>query len=114
LLYGEYARLAPADPRIHSNNMYLEVLAGGGLVGGVAFAWLMWRAARTVALAVRRGPSAHEAMAAASIAAACAAIALHGMLDSFLSFTPTYILMTVTLALASTCGALNSKHANRF
>jgi hypothetical protein len=69
LLYGTYAGLVPADPRIHSNNMYLEVLVGG-------------------------------------IAAACAAIALHGMLDSFLSFTPTYVLIAVTLALASRARAV--------
>lgn len=105
LLYGAYARLVPADPRIHSNNMYLEVLAGGGLVGGLAFAWLMWRAARSVLDALRLAVGRHEAMAAAGIAAACAAIALHGTLDSFLSFTPTYVLIAVTLALASTGGA---------
>jgi hypothetical protein len=103
LLYGTYSGLVPADPRVHSNNMYLEVLAGGGIVGGLAFAWLVWRAARGLLDAVRRAAGA-EAMAAAGIAAACAAIALHGTLDSFLSFTPTYVLIAVTLALASTCG----------
>jgi O-antigen ligase len=113
LLYGNYAGLVPADPRVHSNNMYLEVLAGGGLVGGLAFAWLLWRAARGLLDAVRRAATPHEAMAVAGIAAACAAIALHGALDSFLSFTPTYVLIAVTLALASTCGASQTEHANR-
>ncbi len=45
LLYGPYAGLTNADPRIHSNNMYLEMLVGGGLIGGLAFLWLVWRAA---------------------------------------------------------------------
>jgi len=105
LLYGSYAGIVPSDPRVHSNNMYLEVLAGGGLAGGLAFAWLVWRAARGLRDARRRAVRPHEAMAVAGVAAACAAIALHGTLDSFLSFTPTYVLIAVTLALASTCGA---------
>ena len=105
LLYGSYAGIVPSDPRVHSNNMYLEVLAGGGLAGGLAFAWLVWRAARGVLDARRRAVGPHEEMAVAGVAAACAAIALHGTLDSFLSFTPTYVLIAVTLALASTCGA---------
>ena len=108
LLYGTYSGLVPADPRVHSNNMYLEVLAGGGIVGGLAFAWLVWRAARGLLDAVRRAVGM-EAMAAAGIAAACAAIALHGALDSFLSFTPTYVLIAVTLALASTCGTCDRR-----
>jgi hypothetical protein len=89
LLYGDYAGITLADPRMHSNNMYLEVLAGAGVLGALAFAWLLWRSAK---IAV---------MAAAGIAAACASIALHGVFDSFLSFTPTYVLISVTLGLAS-------------
>ncbi len=33
------------DRRVHSNNMYIEMLVGGGLVGGAAFAWLCWAVA---------------------------------------------------------------------
>src|SRR4051812_47051149 len=40
LLYGRYSTLRVADPRVHSNNMYLEVLAGMGLAGGLALLWL--------------------------------------------------------------------------
>src|SRR5205085_2319874 len=32
LAYGVHAGLAGADPRTHSNNMYLEMLAGGGVL----------------------------------------------------------------------------------
>jgi hypothetical protein len=101
LLYGGYAGIVPADPRIHSNNMYLEVLAGGGLLGGLAFAWLAWRSAQRFFAAT------------AGIAAAGAAIALHGAFDSFLSFTPTYVLISITLGLASTARATQTPHANR-
>ena len=51
-------RRTPASPtfdrRVHTNNMYIEMLVGGGLVGGAAFAWLCWAAARQLAKAVRR------------------------------------------------------------
>ena len=59
LIYGRYTTLQDADPRVHSNNMYLEVLAGSGLLGGVVFGWLCWRAAALPAppRAARRRPS---------------------------------------------------------
>src|SRR5580704_6330031 len=55
LLYGEYSGLPYADPRLHSNNMYIEMLAGGGLTGGLMFLWLMWRAADRLVAAIRVG-----------------------------------------------------------
>jgi hypothetical protein len=105
LRYGEYAGLPYADPRLHSNNMYIEMLAGGGLTGGLAFLWLMWRAADRLVAAIRLG-SHPQAGYAAGVAAAGIAVLIHGTVDSFLSFTPTYVLisMTLGLAVASTCG----------
>jgi O-antigen ligase len=103
LVYGPYAGLTNFDPRVHSNNMYLEMLAGGGFAGGLAFLWLSWRAGRTVlnTLTASRH-TRHEALAF-GIAAAVAAIALHGLLDSFWSFTGTYVLIAITLGLAAAC-----------
>ncbi len=88
LAYGAYAGIATPDRRTHSNNMYLEVLAGTGLAGAAAFAWLLWRIGRAVD--------------AANLGAVCAlsAIALHGFVDSFFSFAPTYVLFAVTLGIA--------------
>ena len=37
------------------------------------------------------------------IAAAGLAVFLHGMLDSFLSFTPTYVLISLTIGFAVAC-----------
>jgi hypothetical protein len=98
LIYGEYADLPRFDPRIHANNMYLEMVVGGGLVGGLAFAWLCVRALLEFLRCARVRGSA--ATAAAGVVAAGAAIALHGFVDSFLSFTCTYILISITLGLA--------------
>jgi O-antigen ligase len=99
LRYERYVGLSGADRRVHSNNMYLEVLTGGGGVAGLAFLWLFWSAAaRSLALA-RRSSDQHAAALGTGLVAAAAAIALHGLVDSFLSFTGTYILMAITLGL---------------
>jgi hypothetical protein len=98
LSYGQYAAIARPDPRVHSNNMYLEVLSGGGLLGGAAFFWLIWRAAGVIRMGVKRlDPTLPLYWA---VAAACVAILIHGVVDSFLTFTPTYLMMSLTLGLA--------------
>jgi hypothetical protein len=99
LTYGEYARLPATDPRLHSNNMYIEMFTGGGLIAGAAFLWLVWRAGGSFV----RGVRASDNAAAVGIAAAGLAIALHGFVDSFVSFAPTYILISLTLGLAAAC-----------
>jgi len=102
LAYGRYAGIAMADTRTHSNNMYLEMLTGGGLLAGVAFAWLAWRAAGCVAAGLR-GALERGGTAAIGVAAAALAIALHATVDSFLSFAPTYVLFSLTLGCAVAC-----------
>jgi hypothetical protein len=106
LLYGDYAGLPHADPRLHSNNMYLEMMAGGGVAGGLAFLWLMWRVAGRLVAAIRPGAITSFGDITPGVAAAGIAVLIHGTVDSFLSFTPTYVLISITLgfAVASTCG----------
>ena len=100
LLYGAYAGIAGADVRVHSNNMYLEVLVGCGLVGAVPLAWLLWRIARNVAANARTAANEAAMAPAIGIAAAIIAIAVHGLVDSFVAFTPTYVLIALTLGLS--------------
>jgi hypothetical protein len=107
LLYGRYSTVREADPRVHSNNMYIEVLAGMGLLGAAALAWIGVRIARDAIQALAR-PGLEP-----GIAAACLAIAVHGLADSFLSFTGTYILIAVTLGLASASAFGSERHAHR-
>jgi O-antigen ligase len=107
LLYGRYSTLRVADPRVHSNNMYLEVLAGMGVVGSVALLWLGVSSARAAFRAAR------SSAIGLGVAAACAAIAVHGLVDSFLAFTGTYILFGLTLGLASACERDGRRHAYR-
>ena len=109
--YGTYAAIAHADPRTHSNNMYLEMLAGGGLLVGAAFAWLLWRAGGAAAALVRT-PAAGSA--AIGVAAAMLGIAVHATVDSFLSFAPTYVLFSLTLGCAVACArGMETPLANR-
>jgi hypothetical protein len=113
LLYGPYAGLANFDTRVHSNNMYLEMLVGGGVLGGLAFLWVCWRAVGQGRTAIRTAVDPGMAMAVAGVTAAGVAIALHGLVDSFLSFTGTYILIATTLGLLSASVAINQAHAHR-
>jgi hypothetical protein len=50
---------------------------------------------------------------ALGVAAAGAAVALHGLVDSFLSFTATYILIAITLGLAVSMGTPSRYDAHR-
>ena len=100
LAYGDDLGIADTDPRTHSNNMYLETIAGGGLLVGLAFAWFLWRAAGCFAASAASDPAS---ILGAGIAAAGLAIGLHAFVDSFLSFAPTYVLFALTLGFASAC-----------
>jgi len=105
LAYGSYLGIAGTDERTHSNNMYLEMLAGGGLLVAGAFGWLLWRSAACAAAIIRLTPRGGGAAGAVAlgVAAAILAIAVHGSVDSCLSFAPTYVLFSLTLGYAVAC-----------
>ncbi len=46
------------------------------------------------------------------LAAAGLAILLHGTVDTFLGFTPTYILIALTVGLAAACGAASRERSD--
>lgn len=93
-VYGHHLGLASWDTRVHANNTYLEVLVGMGVVGLVAFAWLLVAAARLARTRLAAVSVDHLPLAAAA-AAACLAIAVHGLVDSFLTFTTTYVVFAL-------------------
>jgi len=101
LMYAPYAGVRAGDPRVNTNNMYLEVLVGSGIVGLLAFAWLIWSAARMCAAGLARA-SRDDALAM-GVAAAGIAILLHGLVDAFLEFAPIYTMFSLTLGLAAAC-----------
>lgn len=96
---ASYLGVAHADPRVHSNSMYVEVLAGTGVPGGLVFLWLLWSVAAPLVSAA--GTAAGDALALRlGVAAALAAILAHGLVDAFLTFTPTYAAIGVVAGLA--------------
>jgi hypothetical protein len=105
LTYGPRLGLAAWDTRVHANNTYLEVLAGMGAIGVAALAWLLAAGTRSTLAQVSTADSGSIGVVAATTAA-CLAIAAHAVVDSFLTFTSTY----VVFALAA---GLHYRHAHR-
>ena len=99
LRYGPYLRLDEPDTHVHSNNLYLEVLTGGGIFAALAFLWFLWRLVAVVRVQHRRLPGPAAAVYT-GVAAAGLAYLAHGFLDSFLTFTPTAFASAVILGLA--------------
>ena len=92
--YGLYVGLASPDPRLHANSLYLETLASLGLVGAGALVLtivMFWRAGRRALRA--HGASSPAGLLAAGACAALGAYLVHGFVDYFLEFTPTYALL---------------------
>ena len=109
--YGRYLGLAAWDARVHANNTYLEVLVGMGLLGVAALAWLAVAAVRSAMDVIRlkpdtTGADTAAAHTAAGAFAACLAIAAHGVVDSFLTFTSTYVVFAIA------AGLLYRHHSN--
>ena len=99
-VYGRYLGLAAWDTRVHANNMYLEVLVGMGVVG-VAALLLARRAARARQCGADRAPARVRSPLLAATAAAWLAIAGHGLVDTFLTFTTTYVMFALPQACCS-------------
>lgn len=96
--HGRQLGLTAWDERVHANNSYLEVLVGMGVIGASAFLWLIARATATARTIVLNASDAARPLAAAA-AAACLAIATHALVDSFLTFTPTYAVFAMAAGL---------------
>jgi hypothetical protein len=97
-VYGRYLGLAAWDARVHANNSYIEVLAGMGIAGIAALAWLIVAAARSARRQLAVAGAGTLPIVAASTAA-CLAIGAHALVDSFLTFTPTYAVFAIAAGL---------------
>ena len=89
--YGEFLGLdaREVDERVHANSLYVETLADLGAAGVLVFGFVvvaLFKAARRAAAGPRNRILAFGA------AAGLATFLLHGLLDYFLEFTPTYAL----------------------
>lgn len=96
--YGRYLGLAAWDTRVHANNTYLETLVGMGGAGALALAWLMFAGFTSTWQLIAQASGARVALVAAATAAVLV-IAVHGLVDSFLTFTPTYVVFAIAAGL---------------
>ena len=94
LTYGRYLGLAAWDSRVHANNTYLEVLVGMGAIGAAALLWLIVAACGSTIARIREAAIDTMPLVAAATAA-CLTIAAHGVVDSFLTFTSTYVVFAL-------------------
>ena len=94
LTYGRRLGLAAWDSRVHANNTFLEVLVGMGVLGAAALLWLVLAGCRST-LAQLRVATVDTMPLAAAATAACLAIGAHSLVDSFLTFTSTYVVFAL-------------------
>jgi O-antigen ligase len=88
--YGPYLGMNPFNDTVNANNLYLETLANLGLIGALAFGWFIFK---LIAIARKKWRSLSEPSAqvlAIGLSVALAAFFIHGLVDTFLAFTPTY------------------------
>jgi len=83
LEYGKYLGVTRWDTHIYSNNLYLEILTGSGILGLAAFGFV---------LAQRRWNNDPASQATG-------VFLLHGLVDVFLMTTPIYFAFWIFLAL---------------
>jgi len=98
LTYGPRVGLSAWDTRVHANNTYLEVLVGMGVVGVAPLACLIAAGASST-IRLLRASTADSIAFVAATTAACLAIGAHGVVDSFLTFTPTYVAFAIAAGL---------------
>jgi hypothetical protein len=97
-VYGPELGLSSWDDRIHTNNLYLELLVGAGIAGLAAFLALAGAALLAGWRALARSSAApHQWWVALACTAGLAAYLFHGTLDMFLEYSATYLLFWALL-----------------
>ena len=96
--YGAEFGLEGWDERVQANNLYLEILADLGIVGLLAFLGVIVGPIRSIIRTLR---TQDEAYIALGVAVSAGAFLLHGLLDSFLAFTPTALVLWMLLAISA-------------
>lgn len=99
LIHGRYLSLPAWDTRVNANSLYLELLAGVGLLGLVTFASLIAVVIFTPITPLRKPLSGPAAPWISGVVAALLALLLHGLVDYFLDFTSMYLLFWTLLGI---------------
>jgi hypothetical protein len=107
-IYGAYLGLPTWDDRVHANNLYLELLADVGVLGSVAFGLLVAFPIVGLLRGLRSRSTPSQALWLAGFGASLLAYFLHSGLDSFLEFTPIFLLFWVIVGLTSAAWELDT------
>jgi O-Antigen ligase len=100
-LYGAQLGLETWDESVQANNLYLELLADVGVLGLAAFLWLTLPTLAGVIRALRAPINVPRSYLLLGLGLGVVAFLVHGLLDSFLAFTPTALLFWMLLGLAA-------------
>ena len=95
--YGAELGLESWDERVQANNLYLEVLADVGVLGLAAFLWVIVAPLVRALRALRAQVDDRQRLLILGVMVSASAFLLHGLLDSFLAFTPTALLFWALL-----------------
>ena len=106
-VYGTYLGLPRWDDRVHANNLYLELLADLGALGFVAFGLLVTPTVVGVTRGLRSAPTTWGAVWLATLGASLLAFFVHSTLDSFLEFTPVYLLFWLIIGMSASAAKLD-------
>jgi O-antigen ligase len=97
-LYGAELGLDSWDERVQANNLLIEVLVDTGILGLAAFAWVIVRPLRAARRAIAGADGNYLVL---GITLGVLAFLIHGLLDVFLTYTPTTLLFWLLLGLLS-------------
>jgi O-antigen ligase len=99
-VYGTYLGLSEWDDRVHANNLYLELLADLGALGLLAFGALVTPSIYSLIRGLRTSRTALGRVWLAGLSASLVAFYLHSTVDSFLEFTPVYLLFWLIVGMS--------------
>jgi hypothetical protein len=88
--YGAYLNLASFNDTVNANNLYFETLSTLGLIGALALGWFIFKLITLVRKKWRTLSRPSSQVMAIGLSVALAAFFIHGLVDTFLAFTPTY------------------------
>ncbi len=104
----EFMDVPKGDETILANNLFLELLSGSGILGLLAFLWLVWEFGSVLLRRAATCGSRGEKIVVYFGIAYLAALLAHGFVDYFLKFTPTFLLFWLMLGILASSEAANN------
>jgi O-Antigen ligase len=111
LLKRKYMDIPAGDDTILANSLYLEFLAGSGIIGLLSLLWLLFEMGRALWAKLRQVMSPTDRVTVFYGVTYFLAFLLHGWVDYFLKFTPTFLLFWISLGVS--CASADDPDANR-